>query len=218
MVLQGPLRGMRWLAHASTHGCWLGSYEYEKQRLFSRTLQPGMVVYDIGANVGLYTLLAARRVGPAGRVFSFEPGPQNVSFLKRHLVMNRLANVTVIEAAVGERSGTGAFDAGPNQSEGRLTADGNLHVTIVALDEMIQAGALLDADLMKIDVEGAENLVLHGAKALLVKCHPMIFLATHTSESHYACCKFLNDLGYRLATIDGSALDATDELVATFNS
>ena len=148
VVLQGPLRGMRWLAHSSTHGCWLGSYEYEKQRLFSRTLQPGMIVYDIGANVGLYTLLAARRVGPTGQVFAFEPGSQNVSFLKRHLAMNRVANVTVIEAAVGERSGTGAFDAGPNQLEGHLTRDGNLHVTVVALDEMIQRGALLDADLM----------------------------------------------------------------------
>src|SRR5689334_1113570 len=72
-VLQGPLKGMRWTAGAHTHGCWLGSYELSKQQLFARTLKPGGVLYDIGANAGFYTLLGSRLLGPEGRVYAFEP-------------------------------------------------------------------------------------------------------------------------------------------------
>ena len=63
-VLQGPLRGYRWIVGSSNHGCWLGSYEYAKQRLFAQMVRSGDVVFDVGANVGFYTLLAACRVGP----------------------------------------------------------------------------------------------------------------------------------------------------------
>ena len=72
-VMQGPLRGMRWIAGASTHGCWLGSYELEKQRLIAERVSPGSVFFDVGANVGFYTLLGSSEVGAAGRVISFEP-------------------------------------------------------------------------------------------------------------------------------------------------
>ncbi len=56
---QGPLRGKKWIVGSSTHGCWIGSYEHKKQRTFWLSLRPNDVVYDIGANVGFYTLLAA---------------------------------------------------------------------------------------------------------------------------------------------------------------
>ncbi|MBN8636124.1 MAG: hypothetical protein J0M07_12425 [Anaerolineae bacterium] len=70
-ILQGALRGRWWIAGSSNHGCWLGSYEFDKQQRLSAHVQPGMVVYDIGAHVGFYTLLAAQLVGPGGHVFSF---------------------------------------------------------------------------------------------------------------------------------------------------
>jgi hypothetical protein len=62
-VLQGPARGMKWVVGSGTHGCWLGSYEYSKQRLLRRLIRPGDVVYDVGANVGFYTLLLLRELG-----------------------------------------------------------------------------------------------------------------------------------------------------------
>ena len=58
-VLQGPLRGKKWIVGSSSHGCWLGGYEYEKQRRFAQAINPGGVVYDIGAHVGFYMLLAS---------------------------------------------------------------------------------------------------------------------------------------------------------------
>lgn len=65
-ILQGPLCGRRWIAGSSNHGCWLGSFEAEKQRKISELVRPGMVCWDVGANVGFYTLLLAELVGAAG--------------------------------------------------------------------------------------------------------------------------------------------------------
>src|SRR5512139_3781902 len=67
-ILQGRLRGKRWISGSCNHGCWLGSYEYHKRVLFERTITPGSVVFDLGAHVGFYTLLASVLVGHAGRV------------------------------------------------------------------------------------------------------------------------------------------------------
>ncbi|HEX6832536.1 MAG TPA: FkbM family methyltransferase, partial [Rudaea sp.] len=99
-ILQGPLRWRLWIPGSSSHGCWLGSYEYDKQRLFARVARSGDVVFDIGANVGFYTLLAATCVAPTGRVVAFEPMPSNVKRIHQHLKLNRIGSVHSVEAAV----------------------------------------------------------------------------------------------------------------------
>src|SRR5579871_1243331 len=87
-ILQGPLRGKRWVVGSATHGCWLGSYEQDKQQCFAGAVSVGSVVYDIGANVGFYSLLASVLVGVSGAVYSFEPVPRNCHFLRRHVDLN----------------------------------------------------------------------------------------------------------------------------------
>ena len=72
-ILQGPLRGARWVVGSGTHGCWLGTYELPKVELFAGTIQEGMTVFDIGAHAGYYSLIASRAVGGAGHVVAFEP-------------------------------------------------------------------------------------------------------------------------------------------------
>ena len=67
-ILQGRLKGKKWIVGSSNHGCWLGSYEYEKRLVFEKTVTKGSIVFDIGAHVGFYTLLASVLVGPGGRV------------------------------------------------------------------------------------------------------------------------------------------------------
>lgn len=106
-ILRVPLHGHRWIVGSATHGSWLGTYEGTKQRLFASSVTAGAVVFDVGANVGLYTLIAAVRSGRGGRVFAFEPLPRNVDFLRRHLRYNQGdgAQVEVIEAGVGQRPG-----------------------------------------------------------------------------------------------------------------
>lgn len=66
---------------SSSHGCWIGSYEYHKRRLFEQAVTPGSAVFDIGAHVGFYTLLASVLVGDQGRVVAFEPNAGNVRLL-----------------------------------------------------------------------------------------------------------------------------------------
>jgi FkbM family methyltransferase len=213
-ILQGKLRGLKWIAGSSNHGCWLGSYEYHKRQALEKMVAKGSVVLDIGANAGFYTLLASVLVGRQGRVFAFEPVPRNLRYLKEHLRINGIANVSVIEAAVADCAGIAHFDAGPNPSMGHLAADGCLTVRTVSLDEMVGSGELLPPDCMKIDVEGAEASVLLGAKSLLAALHPTIFLATHGKEQHSTCCELLRSLGYSLEPISGPALDQTDEVLA----
>jgi hypothetical protein len=92
-IIQGRLRGARWVVGAGTHGCWLGSYEQAKQILMETLVQPGGVAYDIGANAGFFTLLFSRLVGESGSVVAFEPLPANLRFLRQHLAKNDVRNV-----------------------------------------------------------------------------------------------------------------------------
>src|SRR5262245_27460113 len=75
--LQGPLSGKRWIVGSGIHRMWLGSYEPSKMGLAAQCVRSGDTVFDIGAHVGIYTLLFSDRVGPTGRVIAFEPAPQN---------------------------------------------------------------------------------------------------------------------------------------------
>jgi FkbM family methyltransferase len=213
-VLQGRLRGAKWIVGSGNHGCWLGSYEFDKQRIFGETVQPGCVVYDIGANVGFYSLLSARLVGNSGKVYSFEPLEQNLRYLRRHVDLNHLENVTVLPVAVSEKRGVCCFEEGLNTSMGHLSSQGNLTVPVVALDELLASGEIVAPDFLKIDVEGAELLVLLGARYILEVYHPTLFLATHGNEVHQQCCEFLMGLGYQLSPLTGSSLDITDEILA----
>src|ERR1700730_7827667 len=99
-IRRSPARGMKWIAASSIHGCWLGTYELDKQVALQQFVKPGMTVYDIGAQAGFYTLFFSRLVGDRGGVFAFEPCPYEARFLLDHVRMNKLANVRVILAAV----------------------------------------------------------------------------------------------------------------------
>ena len=216
-VLQGPLRGYWWITGSSNHGCWLGSYEYAKQRVFARILRAGDIVFDIGANVGFYTLLAAARVRPEGTVVAFEPLGQNTRFIHRHLRINHLDRVQVIEAAVGKRNGTVRFQPHASSAMGRVSNDGSIVVDQVALDDLCDEATIPDPTLMKIDVEGAELNVLEGASRMLKRAHPSILLATPGAQLPSDCCDFLLGAGYSLRPIDESisSTEATDEILAT---
>lgn len=211
-VIQGRLKGKRWLAGAHTHGCWLGSYELEKQSVFERLVKPGDIVFDIGANVGFYTLLASTMIGPTGHVYAFEPLPRNLEYLRRHIALNKLTNVTVFDSAVSEQTGVARFGCGTSAT-GALSDDGEFSVKTIALDEL--DASLPPPSLLKIDVEGAELSVLRGAQRLLKLHKPSILLATHGREVQRQCCDLLLDRGYNVQSLDHRPLNQTDEVQAT---
>ena len=109
-ILQGPLKGKRWIVGSGIHRLWLGSYEPSKMAVAAELTSTGAIVFDIGANVGIYTLLFSARAGQSGRVVAFEPSPRNVAYLKQHLTLNDASNVEVVEAAVSDAVGRSSFD------------------------------------------------------------------------------------------------------------
>jgi FkbM family methyltransferase len=213
-VLQGPLRGAKWIAAAHTHGCWLGSYEADKQRLFASLVQVGDVVYDVGANAGYYTLLASRLCGAAGRVIAMEPLPRNLDFLQQHLRLNRSSNVTVLDVALAEAPGSARFRASVGSAEGSLAADGDIEVRVTTIDAIVQDCIAPPPRLIKMDIEGGELAALRGAREVLRKHRPVLLLATHGPEIHGACLKLLHELGYAVTALTGPNVELCDELLA----
>jgi FkbM family methyltransferase len=196
-ILAGPLRGKKWVVGSSVHGCWFGSYESQKQRLVAEALRPGQVVYDVGANVGLYSLLASAAVGPEGHVFAFEPVTENVHYLERHLALNRISNCSIVRAAVCAQDGTGKFDFSDDRSRGRLSAHGSESVPTIRLDSFLAADReRRRPNFVKIDVEGGEAQVLEGAVSLLKENSLIVSVATHSPELDAYGNRLLTSLGY----------------------
>lgn len=203
-VLSGPLKGKKWIVGRGVHGFWLGTYEEQMQRAVAAAVRPGTVFFDVGANVGYYTLLASVLVGADGRVVAFEPDAQNAARLREHVRINGADNVTIVEAAADDVSGTAPFARDPGGAGGALAASGSARVRTVTLDEAIAAGLPAPA-YMKIDVEGAELRVLSGAARLLERAAPTIFLAVHGPEVERRCRELLRAAGYALRPIDYDA-------------
>lgn len=137
--------------------------------VFSQALRTGMVIVDVGANVGYYTLLAGKHLRGTGHVHAVEPAPDNLAVLKRNLMLSRLGNVTVHPYAAGRRHERRTFYLTEwGGTHGLYGSDfsrlvGQMEVSVVPLDEAIQS----TVDLVKIDVEGAELEVLDGMKRIL---------------------------------------------------
>jgi FkbM family methyltransferase len=212
-ILQGPLRGKKWIVGSGNHGYWLGSYEMGTVARFAGAVPPGGTVFDLGANVGYYTLLSAVKTGPRGRVFAFEPLPRNLDYLRRHLALNRIANSTVVAAAVSDQGGTVRFAEDASTSRGRIGA-GGFEVPAVSLDEWAEKEGIPDPALMKIDIEGAEFQAIQGARRMLARTRPAIFLSTHSGKVHRECLSLLESLGYRCEALDGRPLERSREILA----
>lgn len=215
-ILQGRLKGWKWIVGSGEHGYWLGWYEIGKRQAFETAIPEGAVVYDIGANVGYYSLMASAVSGPAGHVYAFEPLPRNVDFLQKHVTLNKMTDrITVFDVAVSDKSGEAAFDLGASTSMGHLAESGEIKVRQVRLDDMVTAGEIEPPDYMKVDVEGAEFEVLNGARKVLELHKPVIFLDTHNREAHNATVELLNELDYDIYCLDGKPLPDSKELIAS---
>jgi len=180
---------------------------------FASRISQGAVIYDVGANVGFYTFLAAAKAGKVGTVYAFEPLAENLSFLWQHIRLNQLCNVAVYPAAVSDVAGKLRFSRGGSRYSGHLNDQGEIEVAAVTLDQFVFEEGNPPPSLIKIDVEGDEGRVLRGTRRLLCTTHPVIFLATHGKQVHQECCDLLTSAGYRLEGITGEPADGTDELL-----
>lgn len=154
---------------------FVGNFETAEISFVRNSLKPGDIFLDVGANVGIYTLIASRLVGAAGHVYAFEPSRREANLLRHNIALARLENVTVIEAALSDRSGTArlaiADDGGLNSFADTHRADRRIEswqeVETIRLDDFVRNYAVEKVDFIKMDVEGAEKLVLEGADQLL---------------------------------------------------
>lgn len=214
-ILTGPNRGLKWVVGAGNQSCWLGTYERGIAKSITARVKPGMTVFDVGAHAGYYTLMLSRLVGPEGRVFAFEANPENANKLRRHLQINRIKNVELIEAAVSDRNGTAFFDINAG-----LRKYGHMGAKYGYMGELAESGTpvrtvVLDdfpvPDLMKMDIEGAETRAFVGAPRLLSAQRTVIFLALHdeTIEEAPALLKRNNFLLQPLAERETWAIPTT---------
>jgi len=150
-----------------------GGYEKYETILFQELVTEGMNVIDIGANIGYYTLLAAKLVGERGKVFAFEPEPQNYALLLRNIEVNGYKNITAVRKAAFSNTGKANLHLGEYSGAHSLynpytNSPGAVVVDTVSLDEFFE-GKEYPIDIIKIDVEGAEMTVLLGMTDILEK-------------------------------------------------
>jgi FkbM family methyltransferase len=205
----GPGKGLWFELNPRTGQHYLhGQVESIIQGILVERLREGMVFYDLGANIGLFSLLAARLVGVTGRVISFEPDPETAVRLERNIARNGYQNMTVVQAGVWSKSGVRRFmiaDASsPDHGVGRFTEDANGHdmVECVALDDI--AKKVVAPDAIKCDVEGAEIEVLQGAKQVLREHKPWIVCELHSDANRVMAGEILKQFGYRIQIVDAN--------------
>jgi FkbM family methyltransferase len=211
-----PLRlrcGAWWLAEKSAldEELMRDGFEDAEIAFVGRLLQPGMTVVDAGAHHGLYTLLASKRVGRAGRVIACEPSPRERRRLQRHLHINRCKNVSVEACALGEEH----REANLFLVEGREDWCNSLRapeveartvtvrVQVERVDDVMEKLGVGRVDFIKLDVEGAELSFLRGAERILQVSRPVILAEVQDLRTRpwgYAAreiIEFLARVGYR---------------------
>jgi FkbM family methyltransferase len=179
-----------------------GVYEPAETKFVQKWVKPGMVALDIGAHIGYFSLLLSRLVGPTGKVHAFEPTPRTFELLMANIELNQCDNVRANNCAVGERCGafhlvenTAYSASGTNFMD---EADGSTAtVTVDSLN-------LPQVDFIKIDTEGFEMRVLHGADQTLRRCRPAMLLEVNSDalvragNSARGLIDYLKELGYSL--------------------
>lgn len=187
--------------HSGVHTYWRGAYEPELTRLIQSIVRPGMTCYDCGANAGYFTLLFSKLVGPNGHVFSFEPLSANVQHIRRHVFLNGCTNVTVVEGALANSNGKVTFAS--DGALGRIGTEGEIEVDCRRIDSI----GVPAPDVMKIDVEGAEEALVDGAEQSIRRHRPTIFMSLHIPiPSAHCLANRLTSMGYTV-TFSKSAYD-----------
>jgi FkbM family methyltransferase len=190
VIQRGVVQGLRFNPGGSATGFLLGTHDPGIQRALSVLLKPGMVVYDVGANVGFTAIIAAHCVGSAGRVICFEPQPSCFKLIQHNAAINGYKHVEVRGEALGEENGSASFVVTNNSTFSHLAngttqqAKGtNIDVTVRRLDSLVADESLPKPDLIKIDVEGAEQQMLNGAMATLREAKPILLIELHGTNT-----------------------------------
>ena len=190
-----------------------GVWEPFETELFQQQVKPGMVVFCLGAHIGYYALLSARQVGESGRVYAFEPSPESFHLLVRNIEANGYRNVFPVQKAVSNVTGRTRLYLNPRDTgDHRIYPGGEprsyVGVETVRLDDWVR-GREETADLIQMDIQGAELAALEGMDRLVRRSRAVTILTELWPEglrafgsSYEAYLKRLSDLGFRIRIID----------------
>ncbi len=225
-VAAGRLKGAQLYLDLQTEkDYWLGTYEPDLQDAAIQFVQPGSIIYDIGANIGYVSLLLARCTGAGGKVFSFEALPQNLERLSKNLALNgSKAQVEIVPVAVVDQNRKVRFLVGPSGGMGKAEGSAGrqeieysdaIETQGISLDDFVYAQGNPAPAVVKMDIEGGEVMALPGMVRLLREAHPLIFLELHGRQAAQAAWKILTEHGYSLSKMEKNypqvqALDSLD--------
>jgi FkbM family methyltransferase len=230
-VIKGPLKGLKFiLGSLSGKGgggtVYFGLIEPMQTRSFVKTLKNGDILFDVGANVGYYTALGSKIVGSGGEVYSFEPLVRNISYLYRHVEINKLKNVNIIPCACSDSFAIVNFVQENNTAMGHIEDNKisdayDMKITTVlsiTLDE-VASKLGIKPSVLKIDVEGAELAVLHGAESIISNFKPFIFLSVHSDLLRTECLNYLSKFGYSFEPLQEKLeIETAMEFLCTANN
>lgn len=206
-VAAGELAGLDLLLDLSCEkDYWLGTYEPELQHAIRELVAPGSVVYDVGANIGYFTLLLADAVGADGHVYAFEALPKNLQRLQENITINNLdQRVIVVSCAIADQSGLVPFLVGPSGGMGKLVGSAgregldyneSIEVPSISLDDYVYKKNHIPPNVIKIDIEGGEVLAMRGMPRLLAESSPVILMELHGLEAARITWDTLSNFGY----------------------
>jgi FkbM family methyltransferase len=197
------------LANFADRMIYMGCYEPLNTYRFKKILRPGMVVVDVGANIGYFSLLAASCVGNSGRVFAIEPWPANFAVLKNAVQRNGLRQVSIFSYGLGATDSIGRVSQADQKIFNNRTASmagddaEGLAVVVKSLDQCLDAWGVERVDLLKVDVDGFETQVLAGAQSSLrsgrirnIIIELNDFWLTRSNSSRANVCAMLEDAGF----------------------
>ena len=209
VLLKKPasLKGYRWKINTlAGRSYWKGYYEPTITSLISQHLTKESVFFDIGANVGYFSLLAAV-CSSAGSVHSFEPDKHTLTFSKSIKQLNQLSNWTINNEGVGETTETLYYKTGPTTTTGTIVTGSGVPIKITSVDDYVKKKQLDRVDMIKIDVEGFGGYVLRGAVDTIAKYQPIIIMEIHKGTDEKASFKKLVLPNYNIFDISGQAVD-----------
>lgn len=164
------------------------------------------IFLDIGANVGKFSILVGKKLGENGKVFAFEPEINNLKILKKNILINKIKNIEIIPLACSDKKGFADFFIDLNSSGGhslyKNKSSKKISIETDTIDHFLKNNNIKKVDLVKIDVEGAEILVLKGAKETLKKNHPKIIFEAWNEDYLSKIKKFLKPFNYRIDKIN----------------
>lgn len=207
VISHGVAAGLRFNAAGANPGYALGTSEPLVQGTLRELVKAGQIVYDIGANVGFFTVLLGRLVGSGGAVYAFEPVPETSRSARHNAELNGFAHITVFANAVGRRTGTVQLALRGESTWAKFadeqTTGPTLEVPLVAIDDLVSAGTIRPPSLVKIDVEGAELEVIEGMRRTLAAHRSVILCEMHGKNAAFA--DLMREVGYDVRPLESDA-------------